>query len=123
LKEVTMKLPQVESESKLRVVKTTHSLIYVVMASATFYVFYCGLVGRQDPYLAVAIGLVLLEGAVFFGNGMRCPLTELAQRYGDPKGYVGDTLFPEACTRYTFRVFGSLFAIGLTLVIANQLWR
>jgi hypothetical protein len=116
-------MDEVEQGLKLRIVKSTHTLIYVVMASATLYVFYCGLAGRHDSYLAVAIGLVLLEGAVFLGNGMRCPLTELAQRYGDTKGYVGDTLFPEACTRYTFRIFGSLFAIGLVLVIANQLLR
>ena len=116
-------MAQVESGWKLSVVKSTHTFIYIVMASATLYVLFCGLAARRDPLLAVAIGLVLLEGAVFLGNGMRCPLTELAQRYGDPKGYVGDTLFPEACTRYTFRVFGSLFAIGVVLVVANQLWR
>jgi hypothetical protein len=35
-------------------------------------------------------------------------LTAPAQKDGDEKGYVGDALFPETCTRYTFRAFGVL---------------
>ena len=92
------------------------------MATATVYVFICGVMGRRDHVLAVAMSLVALEGVVFFVNGMRCPLTALANRYGDPNGHVGDTLFPEACTRYTFRAFGTLYAIGLILVGTGYLW-
>lgn len=96
--------------------RSVHSVIYLVMASATLWVLYCGIVGRRDSSLALAISLVTLEGLVFFGNRMRCPLTALAQRFGDPTGHVGDTLFPECCTGYTFRVFGALYILGLLLV-------
>jgi hypothetical protein len=61
------------------------------------------------------------EAVVFLANGRRCPLTDLAQKYGDPSGHVGDTLFPERCTRYTFRAFGTLYAIGLILVAVTSL--
>ena len=102
--------------SKLAVVRRAHTIIYIVMACATLYVFYCGLSGRRDLLLTISAVLVAFEGLVFLGNGLRCPLTTLAQRYGDPTGHVGDTLFPERCTRYTFRVFGSLYAIGVVLI-------
>jgi len=111
----------VREPGKLAVVKTVHTVIYVVMAAATIYVFLCGVSGRRDRMLIVAAALVALEGLVFLGNGMRCPLTSLAQRFGDPKGYVGDTLFPETCTRYTFRVFGTLYAAGLILIGLGRL--
>ena len=101
---------------RLAVVRRAHTIIYIVMACATLYVFYCGLSGRRDLVLTISAVLVALEGLVFLGNGLRCPLTILAQRYGDPTGHVGDTLFPERCTRYTFRVFGSLYAIGVILI-------
>ena len=101
---------------RLAVVRRAHTIIYIVMACATLYVFYCGLSGRRDQLLTISAALVALEGLVFLGNGLRCPLTTLAQRYGDPTGHVGDTLFPERCTRYTFRVFGSLYAIGVILI-------
>ena len=83
--------------------------------------FYCGLTGLRDRALAIAAALVALEGVVFFANGRRCPLTDLAQKYGDPSGHVGDTLFPEICTRYTFRAFGTLYAIGLILIAVTSL--
>ena len=53
---------------------------------------------------------------IFVGNGFACPLTALAVRYGAETGYAFDTFLPEPVTRYTFRFFGSLMAIGLALV-------
>ena len=103
--------------TRLAIVRSVHSVIYVIMASATLWVLYCGIVGRRDSSLVLAIGLVTLEGLVFLGNRMRCSLTALAQRYGDPTGHVGDTLFPERYTRYTFGVFGALYVLGLLLVV------
>lgn len=102
---------------KLAVVKTIHTFIYVVMVVAIFYILYAAIVGAFGVLLYISLGLLALEGIVFFGNGMKCPLTALAKRYGDPKGYVGDTLFPERCTKYTFRVFGTILLIGLLLLL------
>lgn len=105
--------------TKLAIVKIVHTLIYVLMASATVYVLIAGITGHRDPAAWMAVGLVALEGVVFFANGMHCPLTSLAQRYGDPSGHVGDTLFPEVCTRYTFRAFGTLYVVGVLLILAE----
>ncbi len=110
-----------QNPTRLAIVKIVHTIIYVAMASATLYVFYCGVTGRRDRVLPLAAALVAFDGVVFFANGRRCPLTALAQKYGDPKGYVGDTLFPETCTRHTFRAFGTLYAIGLILIGADYL--
>ena len=82
----------------------------------SYNVLYCGITGTLNVLPAVSIGLVGLEGAVFFGNGRKCPLTALAKQYGDPKGYVGDLFCPEWLSRRTFSVFTSLFLVGLLLV-------
>lgn len=89
------------------------------MVVAIFYILYAAIVGAFGILLYISLGLLALEGIVFFGNGMKCPLTALAKRYGDPKGYVGDTLFPERCTKYTFRVFGSILLIALLILLLN----
>lgn len=80
---------------KLAIVRTVHTFIYVVMAMATLVVLAAGVTGMRGPIVWVALSLVAAEGVVFLGNGMRCPLTTLAKKYGDPTGHVGDTLFPK----------------------------
>ena len=104
-------------------VKTVHTAIYMVEVAAIAYILFAGISGRRGAYLRHAFVLVAAEAAVFIGSGRRCPLTGLAQRLGDPQGYVGDTFFSERCTRHTFSVFGSLFALGTALVAARAIRR
>ena len=105
----------------LTTIKAIHTAIYAVMVAAIFHVLYCGITGTVNVLLAVSIGLVGLEAAVFLGNGRKCPLTALAKQYGDPMGYVGDLFCPEWLARRTFSIFTSLFAIGLLLVLVRLL--
>ena len=100
----------------LTAIKALHTAIYAVMVAAILYILYCGITGTLNPLLAVSVGLVALEGAVFFGNGRKCPLTALAKQYGDPKGYVGDLFCPEWLSSRNFSIFTSLFVLGLLLV-------
>jgi hypothetical protein len=94
-----------------------HTAIYLVMVGAIGILLYSGATGHQGVWLWISIGLIALEGVIFFGNGMRCPLTGLAVRFGAEKGYAFDTFLPEKFTRYTFRFFGTLAVIGLLLMI------
>ena len=103
----------------LVVIRFVHTLIYVVMAVAVFTVIYCGIADRVDWLLYTSLGLVVLECIVFLGNGMVCPLTNMAKAHGAEKGYVFDAFLPERWTQFTPLVFGTLFAIGLVLVV----WR
>jgi len=100
----------------LTTIKAVHTAIYAVMVAAIFSVLCCGITGTLNVLLALSIGLVGLEGVVFFVNGRECPLTALAKQYGDPKCYVGDLFFPERLSRRTFSIFTSLFVLGLLLV-------
>jgi hypothetical protein len=102
---------------KLLLVRWIHTLIYLVMVAAIALLLYAGITGYGGVGLWVSIGLLAAETAVFVGNRMKCPLTALALRCGAEKGYAFDTLLPERFTRCTFRLFGSLMAIGLALMV------
>ena len=106
----------------LTAIKIHHTAIYAVMVAAIFFTLYCGITGTVNVMLWASIGLICLEGVVFFGNGRRCPLTNLAKKYGDPKGYVGDLFCPEWLSRRTFSVFTTLFLIGVVLVGIRLIW-
>lgn len=59
------------------------------------YVLYAGLRGHTDRRAGIAGAIVAGEVAVFAGNGFRCPLTELAERYGAQRGSVTDIYLPK----------------------------
>ena len=105
---------------RLAIVRMVHTVIYVVMAAGTLVVLVAGLFGLSGMWLWVALGLMAVEVLVFVGNGMRCPLTALAVQFGAERGYAFDTLLPESFTRHTFRLFGTMLAIGLLLLLARR---
>lgn len=101
----------------LSLVRWIHTLIYVTMVAAIAMLLYAGITGYDGLGLWVSLGLLAVETVVFLGNGMKCPLTAVAVRYGAEKGHAFDTLLPERLTRYTFRFFGTLMVLGLVLMI------
>jgi hypothetical protein len=109
------------SKRQLALVRLVHTVIYLVMAGSTLFILFAGVSGYVGTWLYVSLVLVGIEGAVFLGNGMKCPLTSLAVRYGAEKGYAFDTFLPEKATRYTFRFFGTLLLIGLVFVILRAI--
>jgi len=108
------------NKDKLAVVKAVHTVIYMIMAGSTLFIVYAGIVRYRGVVLTVSLILVSIEGVVFFANGMKCPLTRVAQNYGAVKGYAFDTFLPEKATRYTFRFFGGLLIVGIVLLIFNR---
>jgi hypothetical protein len=59
------------------------------------YVLYAGFAGRTDKRVGIAGAIVVGESLVFAANGFRCPLTELAERYGAEHGSVTDIYLPK----------------------------
>ena len=106
---------------RLILIRGVHTAIYLVMAASTLVLVYAGVSGATGLWLWVALTLLLVESSVFAGYGFKCPLTALAVRYGARTGHVFDTFLPERATRYTFRVFGSLMALGLLLLALRWL--
>jgi hypothetical protein len=101
----------------LMVVRAVHTVVYVVMAASTFVVLYAGITGTTGAWLWLAAALVGVESAVFLGNGLKCPLTAVAAKYGAGDG--ADTFLPEGITRHTFRVFAPLILMAVALIAAR----
>lgn len=91
------------------------------MAVSTLAVLYAGITGLSGWWLWLAIGLLFVEGVALVANGMKCPLTTLAVRYGAEKGHAFDTFLPEQIAGYMFRIFTILMLAGLLLLIARWL--
>jgi hypothetical protein len=111
---------EVRDAQMLALVRSLHTAVYLVMVASILVLLYAGASAYVGPWLWIALGLLAAETAVFVGNGLKCPLTTLAVRYGAVSGYAFDTFLPERVTRHTFRFFGSLMVIGLVLLAARS---
>jgi hypothetical protein len=103
------------------VIKSVHTLIFLVMSAAILYVLYCGLTRTYNWSLALVLGVVVLEVMVYLLNGRRCPLTKWAQYYGDPTGndLIADMFLPPAFARQIPPLCGGLFVFSLVVLVVN----
>jgi hypothetical protein len=109
------------NNTKIFWIKFVHTVIYVVMVAGIFEILYSSITKSYNIWLYISLVLLALEVIVYFGNGKVCPFTDLAKKYGDPKGYVGDVFMPKRIADNTFNVFGFILATGLVVWIANLL--
>ncbi|MGE5425792.1 MAG: hypothetical protein ACM3PZ_01840 [Bacillota bacterium] len=102
--------------AKLTLIKVTHTIIWAIMASATFYIVYCGYYNIYSPLLWACIALITLEGAVLLVNSWSCPLTAMA-KYSQNRKDNFDIYLPLYIAKYNKLLFTTLFIIGVLLVV------
>ena len=98
-------------------VKTIHTFIWAIMASAVLYVVYCGLTDKRNLLLWVSIGLIIFEGIALLLNKWDCPITSIAKKYTHDRKDNFDICLPNFIAKYSKRVFILLFIIGMILII------
>ncbi len=107
-------------ETRLRVVKAIHTLVWAVFAGAIVAIPVFAAAG--DLALAWGlIGFVLLEVAVLLANGMRCPLTAVAARYTAAREPNFDIYLPPWLARYNKEIFGALYVAGIVFTAWKSL--
>ncbi|ACL39106.1 conserved hypothetical protein [Pseudarthrobacter chlorophenolicus A6] len=84
----------VSRRAAVAAVKAVHTLAWFSIEACVVYVLAAGLAGRTDKRVGIAAAVVAGESLVFAGNGFRCPLTGLAERYGAQSGSVTDIYLP-----------------------------
>jgi hypothetical protein len=78
----------------IAVIKSIHTAVFLAVLGAIAWLVASGALGRRDRSVGLAATAVVLETAVFVGNGMVCPLTPLAERLGARRGAVTDIFLP-----------------------------
>lgn len=66
----------------LKLIKIIHTIIWLIMVSAIFYIIYAGWNKIYDWRWWWASGLIVLEIGVLMINKFTCPLTQWARKYG-----------------------------------------
>ena len=108
-----------DNNTKLILIKLTHTAIWLVLASAIFYVLYAGIFDRVNILVWLCIGLVFIEIIILLIYKWKCPLTLVGHKYTDNPRVGFDIFLPAWLARNNKKIFSALFSIGLAFV----LWR
>ncbi len=101
----------------LRIVKSIHTLIWLVMTGATILLFRAVLVQSFDFLFYISSGLIMAEIVVLTINGWVCPVTPLAARYTDNRRANFDIYLPNFIARYNKQIY----SVILTLILIIQI--
>jgi hypothetical protein len=105
----------VKAGRPLVVIKVVHTAVWAFFAACIIAVPLLALAGQLRSATVVSV-VVLGEVVVLVLNGMRCPLTDVAQRYTDDRPDNFDIYLPLWLARNNKRIFGALFVAGEVLL-------
>jgi len=100
-------------------IKTIHTLAWVSIESCVLYLLYAGFAGHTGKRAGIAGAVVAAETLIFAGNGFRCPLTKLAERYGAQSGSVTDIYLPKWLAHNMPAIHTPLLALMTYLHVRN----
>jgi hypothetical protein len=96
-------------------IKVVHSLVFFGEELSVGYLLYAGLRKRQDRAAAVAAGAIAAESVMYFANGQRCPLAQLAIELGAEHGSVTDIYLPHWIAKRIFTYNAPLVVVIVLL--------
>jgi hypothetical protein len=104
-------------------IKTIHTVIFGGLAFCVLDTFYAGLTGAVSRRTKPAILAVIVEAVIFWGNGQRCPLSDVVEDLGAEQGTVGDIFLPAWFARRLPVISSTIFGIGLVGLGVRRLAR
>jgi hypothetical protein len=100
-----------QSETKLMLVKTIHTLIWVFFNVVIFYMLYAVIVNKLDKWLWIGYELILLEGITLLVFKFFCPLTLIARKYSTSTKDNFDIYLPNWLAKYNKLIYTGILII------------
>ena len=104
----------------LQLLKTIHTVVWVIMTTANFAAFYLAFVGRFNFWFFISIALIGGEIVVILVNGWHCPLTDIMGRYTAERRPNFDIYLPEWLAKHNIRIFSILIALEIIVVVYHR---
>ena len=112
-----------KNESKLILVKTFHTLVWLFFNVVLLYMAYAVFVNKIDKFVWIGIGLIVLEGIVLLISNKVCPLTIVARKYSDTTKDNFDIYLPNWLAKWNKLIYTTLFILivfGIFYRILNK---
>lgn len=109
-----------KAQIKLTIIKSVHTLIWLVFNFVIFYMLYAAAVNKLDGWLWLGYGLIFTEAMILLIFKSFCPVTILARRYSNSLKDNFDTYLPEWLAKRNKLIY-SLILIIVTGITFYQL--
>ena len=103
--------------SKLILLKSLHTLIWVFFNVVIFYFVYAVIINRIDRWVWICLGLVVLEGLVLLIFKSLCPITVVARKYSDSDKANFDIYLPNWLAKYNKRIYTAIVVVGVIILL------
>ena len=104
-------------ESKLILLKSLHTLIWIFFNVVIFYFVYAVIINRIDRWVWICLGLVVLEGLVLLIFKSLCPITVVAKKYSDSDKSNFDIYLPNWLAKYNKRIYTTIVIVGVIILL------
>ncbi|MEG4170574.1 MULTISPECIES: hypothetical protein [unclassified Microcoleus] len=100
-----------DGETKLTLIKSIHTLIWIFFNVVIFYMLYAAIANKLDIWLWIGYGFVSLEGIILLTFRFVCPLTLIARKYSNSTKDNFAIYLPNWLSKYTFSIYTAIVAI------------
>jgi len=107
-------------ETKLTLIKSIHTLIWIFFNVVIFYMLYAAIANKLDHWLWIGYGFITLEGLILLTFKSHCPLNLLARKYSSSTQDNFDIYLPRRLAKYTKLIYTTIFAI-ITIITIYQM--
>jgi hypothetical protein len=108
-------------QTKLTIIKTIHTLIWLFFNFLIFYMLYAAIMNKLDYWLWIGYGLFILEGITLVAFKFFCPLTTMARKYSDSTKANFDIYLPVWLAKYNKQIYTSILVIIIIITIYQLL--
>lgn len=104
------------AHTKLVIVKTVHTLIWLCFNAVLIYLYYAAITNRIDEWVWLGLAAFLVEGLVLLVFKNVCPLTLIARKYSASAKYNFDIYLPNWLARYNKKIYTVLLLVVVLFI-------
>ena len=109
-----------ENETKLTLIKTIHTLIWLFFNFVIFYMLYAAVINKLDLWLWIGYGIIFTEGITLLIFNSFCPVTVLARKYSNSTKDNFGIYLPNWLAKHNKLVY-TLILVIVIIITAYQL--
>lgn len=112
---------KMKNDTKLILIKSIHTLIWVFFNVVIFYMLYAAITNKLDMWLWFGYALIFAEGITLLIFQSYCPLTLIARNYSDSSKDNFDIYLPNWLAKHNKLIYTLIFIVIIFITIYQLL--